>query len=116
MFSNKFYTYKTDFWCAKPETQVNLSTKAWLNLSAPRLKLGNDESGFGQCEIFDIDYSTITTRPDKNTETKTCTSWEYNTEQFDVSAKRNSLKETLVRFSEFFKDYSEIHKKQIIRN
>ena len=85
MFSNKFYTHKTDFWCAKPENQVNLSTKSWLNLSAPRLKLGNDERGFGQCEIFDVDYSTITTRPDENTETKTCTSWEYNTEQFDVS-------------------------------
>ena len=39
MFSNKFYTYDTDFWCKKPESLSELSTKDWLHLSAPKGQL-----------------------------------------------------------------------------
>ena len=55
MFSNKFYTYDTDFWCKKPESLLELSKKDWLHLSAPMKTVGN-ETVHSQCEMFDIDY------------------------------------------------------------
>ena len=55
MFSNKFYTYDTDFWCKKPESLSELSTKDWLHLSAPMKTVGN-KTVHSHCEMFDIDY------------------------------------------------------------
>ena len=42
MFSNKFYTHKPNFWCARPDSQSDLNISKWLNLSSP-LKLVNNE-------------------------------------------------------------------------
>ena len=84
MFSNKFYTYKTNFWCAKPNSLENLSINDWLNLSAP-LKYVNYEEGISQCEKFNVTYSNISKRPDENTKVTLCTAWEYDTKPFDVS-------------------------------
>ena len=84
MFSNKFYTYKTNFWCAKPNSLENLSINDWLNLSAP-LKYVNNAEGISQCEKFNVTYSNISKRPDENTKVTQCTAWEYDTKPFDVS-------------------------------
>ena len=84
MFSNKFYTYKTNFWCAKPNSLENLSINDWLNLSAP-LKYVNYEEGISQCEKFNVTYNNISKRPDENTKVTLCTAWEYDTKPFDVS-------------------------------
>ena len=84
MMSNKFYTYKTDFWCARPESHANFTIEEWQHLSAPYIFEGN-KSVFEKCEIFDVDYSTISKRPEENTKTILCKSWEYDTTLFDVS-------------------------------
>ena len=84
MFSNKFYTHKTDFWCARPENYSDLSVSKWLNLSSP-LKVVKNEYEFDRCSMFDINYSNISIRPDENTTTLMCDSWEYDPEPFDVS-------------------------------
>ena len=84
MFSNKFYTYKTDFWCAKPKSLANLSKTDWLNLSAPLEYIPNTEE-ISQCTMFNVTYSNITRRPDESTETIPCSMWEYDTNKFDVS-------------------------------
>ena len=55
MFSNKFYTYEPNFWCARPENQIDLSGSNWLNLSSP-LKSVDDKYEFDKCLQFDIDY------------------------------------------------------------
>ena len=82
MFSNKFYTYPTNFWCQRPMSQANLTTELWLNLSTP-LKHGSEDE-FDKCLIFDVDYSSINTRPEESTPTIPCKSFEY-AGHFDVS-------------------------------
>ena len=83
MLSNKFYTHKTDFWCSRP-SYSNFSVEDWRKLSTP-WKIGSNESDFDNCQIFNVNFSTISTRPDENTENIPCTSWEYDTKLFDVS-------------------------------
>ena len=85
MLSNKFYTNKTDFWCSRPSEFANFSVEKWRNLSTPWKIESNNESDFDNCQIFSVNFSTITTRPEENTKTVPCTSWEYDTELFDVS-------------------------------
>ena len=85
MLSNKFYTNKTDFWCSRPSEFANFSVENWRKLSTPWKKIGSSESDFDNCQIFNVNFSTITTRPEENTENIPCTSWEYDTELFDVS-------------------------------
>ena len=86
MFSNKFYTYDTDFWCKKPVSLSELSTKDWLHLSAPMKAVGN-ETVYSQCEMFDIDYNSPMKlkRPNENAASVECKLWDYNTTYFDVS-------------------------------
>ena len=84
MLSNKFYTYETKFWCARPETQSNQSISKWLNLTSP-LKTSKDKTEFDLCSSFDVDYNKISSRPEENATTKICQSWEYGTEPFEVS-------------------------------
>ena len=83
MFSNKFYTYPTDFWCERPLSQGNFTKDTWLNISAP-LKLVKNAYEFDKCAIFDIDFDGLNTRPDESTPTIPCKSWEY-AGHFDVS-------------------------------
>ena len=61
MFSNKFYTHKTNFWCAKPESHSDLEVSKWLNLSSP-LMLMNNEYKFDRCSWFDIGWGTFQPR------------------------------------------------------
>ena len=84
MMSNKFYTYKTDFWCARPKTHTNFSIETWRNLSTPYIIEGK-ETKFDNCKIFDVNYNSISERPENNTKTILCESWEYDTTLFDVS-------------------------------
>ena len=84
MMANKFYTYKTDYWCSRPSNFANFSVEDWRNLSTPWKIENNNESVFDNCKIFNVNFSTISTRPEENTETIPCTSWEYNS-IFDVS-------------------------------
>ena len=85
MLSNKFYTNKTDFWCSRPSEFANFSVEDWRKLSAPWKSGSSNESDFDNCKIFNVNFSTISIRPEENTETIPCTSWEYDTELFDVS-------------------------------
>ena len=68
MLSNKFYTNKTDFWCSRPSEFANFSVENWRKLSTPWKKIGSSESDFDNCQIFNVNFSTITTRPEENTE------------------------------------------------
>ena len=79
MMVNKFYTYKTDFWCARPDSHRHLSVEEWRNISAPRIL-----EEYDQCFVYDVDYNSTWLRPHENTTTKPCISWEYDTEYFDV--------------------------------
>ena len=47
--------------------------------------MGEDKE-YDRCKIFDIDYNSIESRPDENTQTIECNTWEYSNEYFDVSA------------------------------
>ena len=81
-FANKFYTYPTDFWCAKPQNLANLTLQEWKNLSAPM----NDDGQFDNCHIFDVNYDAISTRPTaQKTPIKKCQHWEYDAHHFDVN-------------------------------
>jgi hypothetical protein len=60
------------------------SVEDWRNLSTPWKIESNNESVFDNCKIFNVNFSTISTRPEENTETIPCTSWEYDS-IFDVS-------------------------------
>ena len=77
VFSNKFFTYKVDYWCTIPE-HLNFSANQWLSLSAPLLP-NND---YDRCSIFNITYDQDTTRPLENTSRITCQSWTYDTSLF----------------------------------
>ena len=84
MLSNKFYAYKTDYWCARPENLQHLNIENWLNLSSPLI---NGTNEFDKCAMFDVDYTKINNRPEENVATKPCTSWEYNSEPFEVGRR-----------------------------
>ena len=84
MMANKFYTYKTDYWCSRPSNFANFTVEDWRNLSTPWKTENNNEFVFDNCKIFNVNFSTISTRPDENTESIPCTSWEYDS-IFDVS-------------------------------
>lgn len=78
----KFLTSDVDYWCERPEHLSNLSTSAWLNLSAPLLA---DSLAFDRCNIFDVDFLTSVDRPDPDTPTIPCTKWEFAQEPFQVN-------------------------------
>ena len=80
MMGNKFFTYKTDYYCTRPENLQHLTIESWLNLSSPFTENGE----FDHCQIFDIDYDSVAVRPEESTQTKLCTSWEYHNEYFQV--------------------------------
>ena len=82
MMSNKFFTYKTEYWCSRPENLRHLDVQIWLNLSSPMLENGE----FDKCAVFDVDYTNLKSRPDqKSVPTVPCTSWEYHNDHFQVS-------------------------------
>ena len=79
MMANKFYTYKTDFYCSKPPDLNHWSLDQWRNISAPKVL---DE--YDRCAIFHVNYSTSNLiRPQENTSLLSCNAWEYDTENFD---------------------------------
>lgn len=79
MMSNKFLTYPTEYWCARPASQTNLSIDQWLNFSAP-LK---NEADFDKCMIFDVDYNATKQRPEATEKVVECQHWEYKVDNFD---------------------------------
>ena len=79
--ANKFYTYPTDYWCARPENLTDLSVEKWLNLSSPL----NEDGKFDRCFVFDVDYEKLTKRPEDGTPVIKCSKWEYDAHYFDVS-------------------------------
>ena len=80
MTSNKFLAYETDFWCSRPENLKNLSAEIWKNVSAPLLENGE----FDRCNIFDVTFEKSSNRPEENTKTVPCKSWEYDNQYFSV--------------------------------
>ena len=63
---------------------ANLTSTEWLNLSAPMLENGE----FDRCRIFDINYLDLDTqivRPDEETPSVACESWQFSEELFKVS-------------------------------
>ena len=64
----------------QPEN-LSLSTAHWLNLSSP---LKSDGS-FDRCNIFDVDYDVIEERPEETTPIRSCQSWEFAKEPFQVN-------------------------------
>jgi len=79
--ANKFYTYPTDYWCARPENFTDLSVDEWLNLSTPL----NEEGKFDRCFVFDVDYEKLSERPLDGTPIVKCSRWEYDAHYFSVS-------------------------------
>ncbi len=88
---NKFYTYKTEHWCARPDGLENIPVDLWLNLSAPIKESGQ----LSRCRIFNMDYQSLIKRPDEVTDTIPCTSWEYATEPFDVRIFKLCTKQSI---------------------
>jgi hypothetical protein len=90
MMSNKFLLHKVDFWCSRPDNYLNYSVAEWQNISA--LLSSSESAGdkFDKCKIFNLYYDNIEglERPTdlENTSTISCTSWEYETSQFEVVA------------------------------
>ena len=78
MMVNKFYTYKTDFYCARPPDLNHWSLDQWRNLSAPKVL-----DDYDRCTTFHVNYSTIEIRPQENTTLLSCNAWEYDTEYFE---------------------------------
>jgi len=59
---------------------LNVTLATWLNLSAPL-----DEQGrFDRCRIFNVSYDDLQERPDENSQTIACNTWEFSHEQFQV--------------------------------
>ena len=50
---------------------------------------------------FDIDFKNIDIRPEENTSTILCSSWEYETEPFDVSLFLNNFTLTIFEIQMF---------------
>ena len=84
MMANKFYTYKTEYWCARPDNLSHLSSEEWMNMSSPIV-----DGEFDRCHVFDIKYESHSERPPNITKVKACHRWEYFNEHFQVSTKCN---------------------------
>jgi len=83
MMANKFLTYPTEHWCSRELSFQGADVQQWLNISAPRLPNGE----FDRCQRFDLDYSDLSIiRPNEDTPTIPCTSWEYDDSIFQNSA------------------------------
>ena len=88
MLSNKWLTYPSDHWCARPshatggQNLTDLSVEQWRNISAPLLSDGM----FDKCSMFDVEYSADMARPDEDTTPVVpCKNgWEYDTSVFQV--------------------------------
>ena len=80
MMSNKFLTYETEFWCARPNHLMHLTPEEWMNMSAPIV-----QGDFDRCHIFDaVVYKNNSIRPPNTTNHKACNKWEYFNEHFQV--------------------------------
>ena len=79
--SNKFLTYETEFWCARPNHLMHLTPEEWMNMSAPIV-----QGDFDRCHIFDVVYKNNSIRPPNTTNHKACNQWEYFNEHFQVQA------------------------------
>jgi len=77
----KFLTYDVDYWCEKPDHLANLSSQEWLNLSAPYLP---DSLNFDRCNIYNVNFTEVSVRPDSDTPIVPCTKWEFAQEPFQV--------------------------------
>lgn len=64
----------------QPEN-LSISTADWLNMSAP---LKSDRT-FDRCNIFDVDYDVVKERPEETTPLRSCQSWEFAKEPFQVN-------------------------------
>ena len=80
MMANKFYTDKTEYWCARPDNLSHLSSEEWMNMSSPIV-----DGEFDRCHVFDIKYESHSVRPPNITKVKACDRWEYFNEHFQVS-------------------------------
>ena len=80
MMANKFYTDKTEYWCARPDNLSHLSSEEWMNMSSPIV-----DGEFDRCHVFDIKYESHSKRPPNITKVKACDRWEYFNEHFQVS-------------------------------
>lgn len=81
MFANKFLTYPTEHWCARPEALRHLDVEEWLNMSAPRTQDG----GFDRCRVFsDREFAADSERPEEGAATAECEEWEYDESTFQV--------------------------------
>ena len=81
MMSNKFLTYETEFWCARPNHLMHLTPEEWMNMSAPIV-----QGDFDRCHIFDVPvYKNNSIRPPNTTNHKPCIQWEYFNEHFQVT-------------------------------
>ena len=80
MMSNKWLTYKTDHWCARPAGLDDLTREQWLNLSSPILADGS----FDKCHMFDLNYNETFERPDEGFPVIPCSNWEYDESIFQV--------------------------------
>ena len=80
MMVNKFYTDKTEYWCARPDNLSHLSSEEWMNMSSPIV-----DGEFDRCHVFDIKYESHSKRPPNITKVKACDRWEYFNEHFQVS-------------------------------
>ena len=80
MMANKFYTDKTEYWCARPDNLSHLSPEEWMNMSSPIV-----DGEFDRCHVFDIKYESHSKRPPNITKVKACDRWEYFNEHFQVS-------------------------------
>ena len=79
MMGNKFLTYETEFWCARPNHLLHLTREQWQNMSAPLL-----EDEFDRCHVFDVEYKRDSIRPSNSTTYRDCEKWEYYNEHFQV--------------------------------
>ena len=80
MFANKWLSFPVGHWCTMPYG-LNMTVEEWRNVSSPLLPNG----AYDTCNIFDIDYTSDTERPEGNaTDIIPCTSWEYDHSMFSV--------------------------------
>ncbi|TRY61932.1 hypothetical protein TCAL_08872 [Tigriopus californicus] len=79
MMSNKFLTYKSDYWCAPPETMLNGSLiypkEQWINISTPL----DFDGRLDFCHVFDVDYDSFhQDRPEESSPIRPCHHWHYD--------------------------------------
>ena len=80
MMANKWLLFPVDHWCARPEGMTDMSVEEWRNLSAPMLSDGS----YDKCNVYQVDYDTISERPPNDTSTIPCSDWEYDHSMFQV--------------------------------